>query len=134
MEIKGAGKLGGYTADELHQPLPDNWKQIMMEHTDTWKTEILLITPEKFVDPITGLKKKGIRCTCTACRESYLEPLGWYSDGDMDICHQCGAAVKVVKTRKNKLSYMDRRYSILHFHRHHTHSRPGRLLCVGLGR
>ena len=118
MEIKGAGKLGGYTADELHQPLPENWKQIMMEHTDAWKTEILLITPEKFVDPITGLKKKGIRCTCTACRESYLEPLGWYSDGDMDICHQCGAAVKVVKTRKNKLSYMDRRYSILHFHRH----------------
>ena len=118
MEIKGAGRLGGYTADELHQPLPAGWKQIMMEHTDTWKTEILLITPEKFVDPITGLKKKGIRCTCTACRESYLEPLGGYANGALDICSECGACVKVVRWKKNDWGYAYERHSILHFHRH----------------
>lgn len=118
MEVKGAGSLGGYTAAELHRPLPENWQQIMREHTDAWKTEILLIKPEKYIEPLTGLKRKGIRCTCTACGESYLEPLGWYSDGEIDVCHHCRKAVKVIKVRKNKLSYMDRRYSILHFHRH----------------
>lgn len=118
MEVKRAGSLGGYTAAELHRPLPENWQQIMREHTDAWKTELLLIKPEKYIEPLTGLKRKGIRCTCTACGESYLEPQGWYSGGEIDVCHHCRKAVKVIKVRKNKLSYMDRRYSILHFHRH----------------
>lgn len=118
MQVRGAGSLGGYTAAELHRPLPENWQQIMREHTDAWKTEILLIKPEKYIEPLTGLKRKGIRCTCTACGESYLEPQGWYSGGEIDVCHHCRKAVKVIKVRKNKLSYMDRRYSILHFHRH----------------
>ena len=118
MKVKGVGSLGGYKVEEMHQPLPENWQEIMMERTDEWKTDILLISKERYTDPLTGMRKTGIRCTCSACGESYLEPPGYYSAGNLDECHQCGSCVVVVRGQKGKWCYVHERYSILHFHRH----------------
>ena len=118
MKVKGAGGLGGYKAKELHQPLPENWIEIMKGHTDEWETDILLIKKERYTDPLTGMRKTGIRCICSACGESYLEPQGYYSAGSLDKCDQCGNCVVVVRDQKSKWCYVHKRYSILHFHRH----------------
>lgn len=118
MKVKGVGSLGGYKAKELHQPLPENWQEIMMERTQGWKTEILLIKPEKFTDPLTGIKQKGWRCTCSACGQSYLEASGGYANGALDICSECGTCVQVVQWKKNNWGYARERHSILHFHRY----------------
>ena len=34
MKVKGVGSLGGYKVEEMRQPLPENWQEIMMERTD----------------------------------------------------------------------------------------------------
>lgn len=95
----------------LQQPTEDEARQIW----DRWEpTEFLLYRSVNYAEPITELKRSGVECICTACRQRAIWPkiprdgcgrLGYGApfgvmlpegariDSQKATCPECGAAV-----------------------------------------
>lgn len=113
----GAGNAGGYAPEELFSDrLPEGWQQYMQER-GLEARHVLLMESVWKADPLTGIRERMDKCTCSACGAVRYEWRGEYENRTMTGCGTCGAHCMAVRKRNGKLPY-EADGSLLWFHRH----------------
>ena len=113
----GAGNAGGYAPEELFSDrLPEGWQQYMQER-GLEARHVLLMESVWKADPLTGIRERMDKCTCSACGAVRYEWRGEYENRTMTGCDACGAHCMAVRKRNGKLPY-EADGSLLWFHRH----------------
>ena len=78
---------------------------------------VLLMESVWKADPLTGIRERMDKCTCSACGAVRYEWRGEYENRTMTGCDACGAHCMAVRKRNGKLPY-EADGSLLWFHRH----------------
>ena len=111
IKVSGAGSAGGYTAEELIQPLPDNWEKILEQRISPYK--VLLVATKRIRDSLTDQSVWVDECICTVCGEKYHTDRHWHEMNH--YCLGCGAECKTVRVTKSKDFYCTRTDAMLVF-------------------
>lgn len=95
----GAGNAGGYAPEELFSDrLPEGWQQYMQER-GLEARHVLLMESVWKADPLTGIRERMDKCTCSACGAVRYEWRGEYENRTMTGCDACGAHCMAVRKR-----------------------------------
>lgn len=110
-----AGSAGGYTPEELAIEPPKGWKESCIQGGMPAK-HILLMECVWVADPMTGMKERMDKCTCSACGAVWYDYRHRYGDGERIYCPECEEKVHCRRKRAHRTPH-SAACSLLHFYK-----------------